>query len=330
MNGETGTEQDQGSVIVLVALALTALLGFAAIVVDLGILYVRHAELQSALDAAALAGVQELPHNPGQAQQTAEAYAVRNGVSPVTVDFAYGNSEITVSAEETVPTYFARVWGLSSNTISAKSKAMMVPPVSMSGAVPLAVEEQDFVYGAEYVLKSGPHEPDEHEPEGRYSGWFGALQLTGPGARDYETDLTYGYDGTLEVGQILNLEHGNMSGSTMRAIEARFARDNRTPQNTFDDYERDAPQLVYIPVVKIVSHNGNSIHEVEIVGFAAFFLEGVEGVGNDSIVTGRFLQTIAPNSQNDGRLNDVLAQEDAVRQGGSINDFGVGVPKLVQ
>ena len=44
-------EQDKGSIIVLVALLLTVLLGCCALVVDLGIVYVKQAKLQNAVDA---------------------------------------------------------------------------------------------------------------------------------------------------------------------------------------------------------------------------------------------------------------------------------------
>ena len=320
-------KNEQGSVVILVALALTVLLGFAALVVDLGILYVRHAELQNALDAAALAGSQELPHNPAKAEQVAIDYAQRNGVSNPTVSLAYQNSEITVSAEETVATYFARIWGINEDSIAASSKAMMVPPDALSGVVPLSVEQQDFVFGVEYSLKSGPHTAGE---EDEYSSWFGALELSNPGAKDYETDLTYGYEGILEVGQILDIKPGNMSGPTQRAIEARLDQDTRVPRNTFDDYERGAPELVYVPIVEVISESGDAVHQVQIVGFAAFFLEGVEGVGNESIVTGRFLQTIVPNSQSSGSMINLQTREEAIREGGAANDYGLYAPKLVE
>ena len=56
------TLKDQkGTVIVLFALTLTVLLGFTALAIDIGDLYVGRNELQNAADAAALAGALLLP-----------------------------------------------------------------------------------------------------------------------------------------------------------------------------------------------------------------------------------------------------------------------------
>ncbi len=52
--------QPRGTVIVMVAIMLTVLLGCAALAVDIGYLYVARAELQRTADAAALAGAQVL------------------------------------------------------------------------------------------------------------------------------------------------------------------------------------------------------------------------------------------------------------------------------
>jgi Putative Flp pilus-assembly TadE/G-like len=55
---------ERGSVAVLLALALTVLLGFAALVVDIGLSWAVRAEAQTAADAAALAGAARLADGP--------------------------------------------------------------------------------------------------------------------------------------------------------------------------------------------------------------------------------------------------------------------------
>lgn len=57
-----------------VAIVIVVLLGFVALVFDMGFIYVERAELQYAADSAALAAAEELP-NPGAAQATALLYA---------------------------------------------------------------------------------------------------------------------------------------------------------------------------------------------------------------------------------------------------------------
>lgn len=336
-------QKERGSVVVLVTLALTVLLGFCAIVTDVGLLYAEKAHLQNSVDAAALAGVQELPNNSNYAKEIAQDYASQNGAPAVTVSFEANNAIIIVQATQQVPTYFARIWGITEEQISVSAKAMMVPPTGLSGAVPLSIQEQDFVYGQKYVLKSGGGSgtadwyfddsknnavKKSGEASGA-SGWYGALELTGTGANTYESDLANGYQGTLRVGQILDVKHGNMSGPTADGINTRLNCDTRVPKNTIDNYDMNAPQIVYIPIVRIISESGNSIQEVQIVGFAAFFLEGVAGNGNDSVVTGWLIPTLASNGLTTASLSDLLKTEYDMEHGVASNDFGLYTPKLV-
>lgn len=336
-------QKERGSVVVLVTLALTALLGFCAIVTDVGLMYAKKAHLQNSVDAAALAGVQELPNDLNQSEQKARDYASENGVSAVTVTFEANNAIIIVQATQPVPTYFARIWGITQEQISASAKAVMIPPTELSGAVPLSVQEQDFVYGQKYVLKSGggsgtsswylddskSNAVKKSGEESGTPGWYGALELSGTGANTYETDLANGYAGTLRVGQIVDVKHGNMSGPTADGINTRLSRDTSVPRNTFVNYNRNAPEIIYIPIVRIISESGNSIQKVQIVGFAAFFLEGVAGNGSDSIVTGWFIQKLVSNGHTTASLSDLLKTEQDMEHGVASTDFGLYTPKLV-
>jgi len=341
---KSGCSQERGSVVVLVVLSLTVLLGFSAIVTDVGLLYVQKSFLQNSVDAASLAGVQELPNDPTLAENRARDYAARNGVPLVTVSFEANDTIITVQASKQVPTYFARIWGITEEQITVSAKAMMVPPTGLSGAVPLSIQEQNFELGEKYVLKSGGgsgtsdwYLDDDKNNSARKigevsgsAGWYGALELSGTGANSYEEDLANGYQGTLRVGQILNVKHGNMSGPTADGINTRLSRDTSVPKNTIDSYERNAPQIIYIPIVKIISESGNSINQVEIVGFAAFFLEGVAGNGNESVVTGWFIQTLASNDQASSSLEELLVTQQDMVNGVASNNFGLYTPKLIE
>ncbi len=57
----TRSRDESGQVLVFVAVILTVLVGMAALVVDVGSWYQAQRHLQTAADAAALAGAQELP-----------------------------------------------------------------------------------------------------------------------------------------------------------------------------------------------------------------------------------------------------------------------------
>lgn len=315
------TSSCRGSIAILVALGLTVLLGCGAMVTDVGLIYAEKAKLQNAVDAAALAGVQELPGNPATAAQIAQDYAQQNGADNISYSFEANNTKMIVSAQKDVPTYFAKIWGIDSKQITATAQAMMLPPTSLTGAVPLSVQDQPLIFGQEYTLKAGAGDGTE--------GWYGALQLSAPGAKSYQTDLTYGYSGSIKIGQVLTIQSGNISGPTKKAIEDRFAMDTRVPKNTYDDYDRNAPEILYIPIVKVVSYQSSAIHEVQVTGFAAFFAENVSGNGNESIVTGRFLKTLTSNGKTGTSLSDLLKEETDINNGTFAEDFGLYTPKLI-
>ena len=68
---------ERGQVLAIVALALVALLGISAFAIDVGYAYYAKRQLQSATDAAALAGAQDLP-TAATAIATATTYATAN------------------------------------------------------------------------------------------------------------------------------------------------------------------------------------------------------------------------------------------------------------
>lgn len=311
--------KEKGNIAIITALAISVLFGFCALAADLALVYAEKTDLQNAVDAAALAGAQELPSNPESAYQIALEYASQNGIN-ASVNFDTNYTEIIVTSSKNVPTFFARILGINSETVTAKAKAMVVPVQTLIGAVPLCVLSQDFVYGQQYQLKNAP-------PDGQ-SGWYGALRLDGKGASNYEHDLAYGSSQELSVGQIVEVEHGNMSGPTKRGLEKRLSLDTRIPRNTFENHDRDAPQIIYLPVVEVLSEKNNSIHEVKILGFAAFFVESVSGNGNDSVVTGRFLRTIVFGGKEKSSMFDSNRIKENVLAG-NFNDYGLLTIKLV-
>jgi hypothetical protein len=69
---------EEGQVAIVVALMLTVMLGFGALVVDVGLNWAARTQLQSAADAAALAGAAELPGQPDQARAKATEYMLDN------------------------------------------------------------------------------------------------------------------------------------------------------------------------------------------------------------------------------------------------------------
>jgi hypothetical protein len=129
---------ESGQVVVLFALGLIALLGMAALAVDIGYAFYAKRSLQASADAAALAGAAELPSATG-ATSYALAYGGQAGaknengnVPPVTtratvkcVSVAPCNpvNALVVEQSTRVPAKFARLLGIDHFDISVKSTA---------------------------------------------------------------------------------------------------------------------------------------------------------------------------------------------------------------
>ena len=72
------TQDEDGQVIVFVVAILTVMIGIGALVIDGGSWFRTQRHLQTAADAAALAGVQNLPASTGTSQAVAIDYAQQN------------------------------------------------------------------------------------------------------------------------------------------------------------------------------------------------------------------------------------------------------------
>lgn len=116
----------QGQALVMVALAMTALIGFTAITVDYGNLAWQKRQLQNAADAAALAGAQMLT-DIGKAKDEAREFASKNGFSITNGDieapYNGDSSKIKVTITKTFPNTFARVLNINESTLSASAVA---------------------------------------------------------------------------------------------------------------------------------------------------------------------------------------------------------------
>jgi len=131
-------EEDRGAALALVAASMVVLMGMAAFGSDLAWFYLNASRVQRAADAAALGGVIWLPAQPGTANTTALDIALRNGyddseadvtVVPNPVSGEPNHLEVTVT--DVVPTFFARILGFHTMTISRTATAEYIPPLKL-------------------------------------------------------------------------------------------------------------------------------------------------------------------------------------------------------
>lgn len=121
----TSLKNEAGQGMVLFALVLIVLIGFGALTLDIGRISVEKSKLQNAVDAAALAAVQDLP-DKAAAGNTAEECARNNGIiAPVDITFSDSDRKISVKATQPVEYTLAKVLGFDRTTVSVQAAATL-------------------------------------------------------------------------------------------------------------------------------------------------------------------------------------------------------------
>ncbi len=151
MNKYKGLIKNQiGASAIVVALISVVVIGFSAIVIDVGYLYEVRRQLQSAADAAALAGAHELILGNSETEilSVSENYAKKNDFpkdigtseelwmhlgSPGT---EIGENYVKVTVEKNVNLFFARIFGIDNTPVQAQAKAQKVYLTGSKGLVP--------------------------------------------------------------------------------------------------------------------------------------------------------------------------------------------------
>lgn len=134
--------KEAGQIIAIFALMLTALIGLVGIAIDVTFAWREELRVQRAADAAALAGVVYLPGNVSGGQTAAAAEATKNGYSSgsgtnvTALQDASNIREMDVTITTPVPTFFVRVFGINSFTVTRASKAVYILPVPMGSPDP--------------------------------------------------------------------------------------------------------------------------------------------------------------------------------------------------
>jgi hypothetical protein len=298
-------------------LASTVLLGFVAMAIDVGLFYEDRRHLQNTADAAALAGVAELPANPAAANLKAAEWVANNGVDSTEIKSievrttGYPNDTVYVELEGDFGWIFGRVLGKTTDKVGASAAAQVGSFAGGGDLMPWAMvmdssacldANGDPIPGANCVVKVGAD-------TGFITGWGGALDLdaNGGGSAEYQSNIV---DGTAEtnycaVGQpevncetsVISALGGNKVAGTGKGIEERLAAE-ATPGCTKDgdgvddfdevftpdtsgvaEYTVTCPDSPRLIIVPIVTLNGVPVQTVTIQGWALAYLDGYSCVG---------------------------------------------------
>ncbi|MDP2181736.1 MAG: pilus assembly protein TadG-related protein [Actinomycetota bacterium] len=179
----TRFHDDQGAVAVIVAILLIVFIGLSAVVVDAGYWYTVRRQLQTAADAAALAGCQDLILDKSDAEiwATVESYAGMNAVIPansitVIAPSSGGLSDITsdsvkVAVGTESRSFFGRVFGVEQTTIRAQANAKIGYLVAATTPMPWALPILRVTRMTASV-GGGPEIPLTADPSGVWGGYL--------------------------------------------------------------------------------------------------------------------------------------------------------------
>jgi Flp pilus assembly protein TadG len=202
---------EEGATLVLVAISLIMLFGFAAIAVDGAMAWSQKRENQAAADTGALAGAQFVEGKPeGQAMDDAETEVIRITYNTIEPDMTFSEWQaawvacrdpdkpgeytkknisdcVTFTADLTkmrvrlpeieVQTAFARVLGHATIATSGEAEVELVPTTTDGGVLPFGLP---WAFGGdlEVCLKTGSNPKNVPPCDGPADGNFGFLDIT--------------------------------------------------------------------------------------------------------------------------------------------------------
>jgi hypothetical protein len=304
----------KGQALAFVAVAMTALLAFAGLVTSYGMLTINKAQLQTAADAAALAGAQELVPSPAYSQanakNTAREYARLSPgqLTDTVINLIVEQQSPTVSTLEiTLSRPVATLLGAHTLQASAKAQAAAaggIPP----GTPPFAIVEprnitwqggpKGDLYSQPYTMRMNPAASTDFT-------YVNVVYKKPTSVQEYYDLITYGYNQPVTVNTTLYWV-GPASGGQV-AVES-FAHRLQLPGNT--DITRAQvgdPRLMLIPLLSSLpttATNGPdwsfSTNGLKIQGFVGFWLDNltfgplINGTYPEFRATGRFVKVALP------------------------------------
>ena|ERR1051326_8565013 len=297
------TSGASGQSLVIAALFMVVLFGFAALSIDISRLYVQKKKLQNATDAAALAAAMELPPTsdfPLRYDDTARSFANANQLKSAEIGAvevghydassktfnagATTKDSVRVTAARVVPMSFAVVLGIKSLPVRAHSVAQVFASSSITVALPWVIE---FDTNAPPPLCQDTTLRFVDLPN------TGAWAPVGDSmsADDYRTRIQQGYESTLSVGDIIKLVAGMKTGPNSMGVQYRIAQD---PFATCATVQNSSPRLVIVPTVLPGTMATCPNCTMPVAGFVSFFLTGVSSDGK--IVYGQYHHVYAGRS----------------------------------
>jgi hypothetical protein len=284
----------KGQTAVVFTLVIVALLGTIALCTDVGTFYMNWEEMQKAADAAVLAGANFLPSTPSTAISTAQQYAQMNGIqaSEVTnTQVSSNNMQIELDAQRTVPYYFGKVLGLTSQVISVRAVAGLEASQTATGLVPIGIQQGSYTLYQQMTI----HLPPQNQTVGP-GNWeplaMGNCTSCDPGGSNYKYNIEYGYQSPISINDYIYTEPGQLNGPTQQGINYRLNQASTIdPSGTDTNHTLNDPRMIEVPIVNFNNVNGSGA--VQVLGFAELWIISVDGSGD---ITVEFINQVVANN----------------------------------
>jgi hypothetical protein len=129
---------------------------------------------------------------------------------------------------------------------------------------------------------------DNNVGECRYSGGGDS------GASAYRNNICNCNSHAISIGDDVPLELGNMVGPTSQGVEELIRMDptaywNTTSHRVESDMGMSSPRVVKMALIRPDQIEKSGMQSVTIINFGKFFIEGIQGSGQNERVVGRFL-----------------------------------------
>lgn len=301
-----------GVTIVLVALAMTVLLGFCAMAVDYGFLTNNANQLQRACDAAALAGASYLKKTGNDSTDTTNAataavyVAFQNGVTITSANctFLSDNTQIKVTASRNQAFMFGRALGMAGSAVTRAATAGVQGITGMTtggngNAVPLGItQETDNAYKNDQVhdititlIRANKQAfqrdtTDPYEPDPFVAFDLGGGNAKSPAHMQWQTDGSEVVPTNVGDNETTLNADGNASQTIHlgRGLDDRFAQAALPPWNdpngTMADQivagtaRGDNPRIVSVIVTRSNPDFRGGTTQLPILDFQPVYLEG--------------------------------------------------------
>ncbi|MBN1781044.1 Tad domain-containing protein [bacterium] len=223
---------EKGNIAVFAALLMLCVVGVAALSIDVGSVVSARNQLQAAADASVLSGAMGLLDSQNDCIAQAMATAGRNLCLRQPVSLSIGDisfpqpDQVMVQTSRSVPMNFASVLGVPAASITVTAVAEIGTITGTKGLKPWGIPDVNYNPGDVVCIKAGsigmPSTPNSYF----YPVDFPPLNrgVPEPGAAVYRENIIRGSD-YVAVGDIIQVEPGNMVGPTKQGVDNLISRD---------------------------------------------------------------------------------------------------------